>query len=54
MHLPQKYIFNSHSHFVFDILSDVCFLQFTRSFAITPERLQYYIGGVGPNDYNIT
>ena len=41
-------------HFAFYILINVCFLQFTRTFAMSPERLQYYIGGVGPNDYDIT
>ena len=40
------------SHFVFNNLTDgVFFLQFTRTFAITSERLQ--LGRVGPNDYNI-
>ena len=39
---------------MFNVLTDVCILQFTRTFAISQERLQYYIGGVGPNDYDIT
>ena len=50
------------SHFVFNDLTNMFFLQFSRSFGLTPDRLQYnmggianrlqyYIGGVWPNYY---
>ena len=38
---------------VFNNLTNVFFLQFTRTLALAAERLQYYMG-VWPKDYNIT
>ena len=41
--------------FAFNDSTVVCvFLQFTHTFALKVDKLQYYIEGVWPKDYNIT